>query len=198
MPDRIIPLYECEAAAWDRDRGRDLIEKPWLDRFAALLPPGGTILDLGCGMGEPIARHLIERGCSLTGLDSAPSLIEMCRTRFPDHRWLVGDMRELALGTRFGGIIAWHSFIHLAPDDQLPMFPRLADHLTPGGALMFTSGPEHGEQIGKWRGAPLYHGSLGPEEYRTLLEQNGFETVAHSLRDDSCGCATVWLARLGG
>lgn len=43
--ERIVPLYEQNAAAWDRMRGRDLHEKPWLDRFLALVPAGGTILD---------------------------------------------------------------------------------------------------------------------------------------------------------
>jgi hypothetical protein len=60
--DRIVDLYARRAADWDADRGRDLFEKPWLDRFLALIPEGGTILDLGCGMGEPIAAHLIGQG----------------------------------------------------------------------------------------------------------------------------------------
>ena len=51
-------------------RGRDLHERSWLDRFAAMLPEGGTILDIGCGVGEPIARYLIERGFAVTGVDS--------------------------------------------------------------------------------------------------------------------------------
>jgi ubiquinone/menaquinone biosynthesis C-methylase UbiE len=48
--DRIIPLYERTAAAWDAARGRTLhIEGAWLDRFAAAAREGGTVLDLGCG-----------------------------------------------------------------------------------------------------------------------------------------------------
>src|SRR4051812_27129882 len=140
MHERIIDLYEKNAAAWDRQRGRDLFERPWLDRFAALLPAGGSVLDVGCGMGEPIARHFIERGYAVTGVDASPSLIALCRERFPHHQWLVGDMRELSLGRRFDGVLAWHSFFHLSPDDQRPMFPRFVAHMRPGGALMFTSG----------------------------------------------------------
>ena len=55
MHERIVGLYEENAAAWDRQRGRDLHERAWLERFAALLPAGGGVLDIGCGMGEPIA-----------------------------------------------------------------------------------------------------------------------------------------------
>lgn len=150
-------------------------------------------------MGEPVARYLMDRGAHVTGLDSAPSLIALCRARFPEHRWEVGDMRAMALGARFDGILAWHSFFHLHPDDQRPMFVRFAAHAAPGAALMFTSGPGHGEAIGRWQGEPLYHGSLAPEKYRALLDENGFEVADYRARDPECGEATVWLAwRRGG
>lgn len=193
--ERIVALYEENAAAWDQLRGRDLHERPWLDRFLTRIAPGGTILDLGCGMGEPIARYLIERGYQVTGIDSAPSLIALCRARFPDQQWLVADVRTLALGHRFDGLLAWHSaFFHLTPEDQRPLFPRLAAHAAPGATLMFTSGAHEGEAIGEWQGEPLYHGSLGPDEYRALLEASGFREIAHEPRDPDCGSATVWLA----
>jgi hypothetical protein len=55
--DRIIELYERRARAYDRDRSRSLQERAWLDRFLAHVRPGGTILDLGCGMGEAIGSY---------------------------------------------------------------------------------------------------------------------------------------------
>src|SRR4249919_2288582 len=96
--ERIVSLYEENAAAWDAQRGRELFEQPWLERFCALLPSGGKVLDLGCGMGEPIASWLLSRGFEVTGVDSSLSLIELCRTRFPGHDWIVSDMRALELG----------------------------------------------------------------------------------------------------
>ena len=192
---RIVGLYEENAAAWDGQRGRDLFEKPWMDRFASLLPPGGSILDIGCGMGEPIARYLIDRGFAVTGIDSSPSMIALCRERFPAREWIVCDMRALDLGRRFDGLIAWHSFFHLSPEDQRPMFARFAAHASSGAGLMFTSGPAHGESLGEWRGQALYHGSLDPEEYRRLLAESGFLAVDHVASDPECGHATVWLAR---
>lgn len=195
-PPRRIPfLYEENAAAWDRQRGTELIEKPWLDRFLGQLPENPEILDVGCGSGEPIARYLIGRGASVTGVDSSPSLIAICRERFPDQEWIVSDMRSLDLGRRFDGALAWHSSFHLKQDDQRALIPRLAAHLKPGGALMFTSGPEAGESIGEWHGEPLYHASLSPEEYEALLHENGFRLVERRLNDPDCGGASVWLAQ---
>jgi ubiquinone/menaquinone biosynthesis C-methylase UbiE len=93
--DRIISLYERHARAFGATRGQSLIERPWLDRFLVLLPRGGSVLDLGCGSAEPIARHLIAAGRGVTGVDSSPTMIALCQSRFPDARWLVADMRAM-------------------------------------------------------------------------------------------------------
>jgi SAM-dependent methyltransferase len=191
----IIDLYSRRALDWDRDRGRSLAERSWLDAFLARVPAAGSVLDLGCGSGEPIARYLVEQGRRLTGVDAAPALIDLCRGRFPDHDWRVADMRGLTLGRTFDGLIAWHSAFHLTPHDQRAMFAVYARHLVPGGVLMFTSGTDEGEVVGEWHGEPLYHGSLSLEEYRQRLDAAGFEVLADPVDDPVSEGATVWLAR---
>jgi SAM-dependent methyltransferase len=193
--ERIVSLYQRYAIDWDRERGRCLVEKTWLDRLLALLPPQASILDMGCGAGEPITRYFVEKGYDLTGIDSSPSLIGMCKDRFPDQDWIVADMRMLSLDRRFDGILAWNSFFHLCPEDQRRMFPIFSRHAKPRAALMFTSGPSHGEAIGIYKGEPLYHGSLDEAEYRLLLNQNGFDVVSHVVEDPNCGHHTVWLTQ---
>jgi SAM-dependent methyltransferase len=193
--DAIVGLYERHAQRWDKVRGRSLFERKWLDAFAAQIPRGGTVLDLGCGAGEPIAAYLIEQGFSVVGVDSAPTLVALCRERFPAHEWQVADMRVLALGRTFDGIVAWDSFFHLPFDDQRAMFPRFRAHAAKGAALLFTSGPSHGEAIGDFQGEPLYHASLAEEEYRELLRANGFRVLQHVAEDPECGGHTVWLAQ---
>jgi hypothetical protein len=106
-------------------------------------------------------------------------------------------MRTLSLPQLFDGMLAWDSFFHLGPDDQRRMFPIFKQHAAPRAALMFTSGPAHGEAIGSYQGEPLYHASLDAAEYRALLKANGFEVVAQMTEDPECGNHTVWLAQLG-
>ena len=194
LNERMIDLYERHARDFDRDRGRSLQEKTWLDRFIGLLEPPATVLDIGCGTGEPIARYLTQNGCSVVGVDSSPSMIEIFRGRFPSAECLVTDMRTLQLGCRFDGILAWDSFFHLSMDDQRAMFPRFAAHARPGAPLMFTGGPREGEAIGSYCGEPLYHASLDPAEYERLLRSNGFAVRAYTAEDPDCGGHTVWLA----
>ena len=194
--ERIVSLYQRHADHWDRVRGRDLFERPWLDRFLALLRPGASILDLGCGSGEPISRYFIEKGYKVCGVDSSPAFIDMCKSRFPDQEWIVMDMRTLSLDRCFDGILAWDSFFHLCPEDQRQMFPIFRSHAASMAALMFTSGSSHGEAIGTYQGEPLYHGSLDEAEYRSLLNQNGFDVVSYVAEDPNSGRHTIWLAQL--
>jgi SAM-dependent methyltransferase len=194
LKDSVIDLYERHAEAYDHDRSRSLQERAWLDRLLSHVRPGGTVLDLGCGMGEPIARYLIEHGFGVVGVDSSPSMIERCRARFPDSDWLVADMRRIELDRRFDGIVAWDSFFHLEGDDQRSMFCRFAAHAHRGAPLLFTSGSAEGVAIGSFREEPLYHASLDPAEYERLLVASGFVVQAYVADDVECGNHTVWLA----
>lgn len=153
------------------------------------------VLDIGCGSGAPIAATLAGAGFAVTGLDTSGPLLDLARARLPDATWVEGDMRDMALGRRFDGLIAWDSLFHLTQDDQRAMFVRLGAHAAPGAALMVTTGPEHGEAIGCLAGEPLFHASLDPREYRALLAATQFSVIEHVAQDADCGGRTVWLAR---
>lgn len=187
-------VYQQHAAGWDRRRPRTLFEAPWLERFVSDLPARSDILDVGCGAGEPIARYLIDRRYEVTGVDAAPAMIRICRGRYPNARWHVMDMRALSLERRFHGIIGWDSFFHLNADEQRVALPRLVDHLHDGGSLLLTVGPEAGEQLGRVEGRPVYHASLAPDEYRDLLEREGFQRVELVLEDETCDGHSILLA----
>jgi hypothetical protein len=139
---------------------------------------------------------MAERRLRVTGVDSSLTLISLCRERLPDHEWLVGDMRSLQLPLQFDGVVAWDSFFHLKPDDQRRMFNVFARHATLSAVLMFNSGPAHGEAVGEYRGDPLYHASLSPDEYMALLDSIGFEVIAHAVEDwQTGGGRTIWLTQ---
>jgi ubiquinone/menaquinone biosynthesis C-methylase UbiE len=101
-------------------------------RTTSLVSPPAKVLDVGCGSGEPLARYFIERGYEVTGVDVVEEMLEMCRARFPQMKWLHGDMRRLDIHERFEIVIAWDSYFHLPPDDQRRMFGTFCNHTSPG------------------------------------------------------------------
>lgn len=189
-------VYSRHAHRFDRARTRELMELPYLERAMALAPSPGRVLDLGCGSGEPIARHFIENGYHVTGVDPVDEMLEMCRARFPEATWHKADMRSLEIPGRFEIVIAWDSFFHLEADDQREMFATFHRYTAPDGVLVFTSGPAAGEAVNDdWFGDTLYHASLDPQEYTRLLERYGYGVVLHRVEDPDCGGHTVWVAQ---
>ncbi len=192
--ENIYQNYDKISDWFDTHRSRDLFEKSWLDKAIKLLPKNTHILDLGCGMGEPITSYFLKKGCVVTGLDSSKKLILLAKSRYPEVEFIVSDMRTLNLTKKFHFIIAWHSFFHLQPKDQRAMFEVFKSYLNINGVLLFTSGTEAGEVWSNNGGENLYHSSLSPGEYKNLLNEHNFRLIDHKLSDPECGGATVWLA----
>jgi SAM-dependent methyltransferase len=193
----LAKLYARHARRFDEARTRSVMELPYLESATSLVPPPGSVLDVGCGSGEPIARYFIEQGYEVTGVDVVAEMLELCRARFPQMRWLQADMRRIDVDARFAIVIAWNSFFHLPPNDQRCMFNTFCRHTAPGGVLMFTSGLTEGGAIGgDLFGDELYHASLDTEEDARLLDDYGYDVVLHRPEDPECGGHTVWMARL--
>lgn len=190
----VYKVYNKIAKWFSENRYTGLLEKEYLDSVMDKIGAKGSVLDLGCGTGTPILRYLLSRGLDVTGVDASSEMLDIAKANFPSTAFILKDMRQLALNTQFDAIIAWHSFFHLPASDQPAMFGIFAKHLNPGGILLFTSGPQHGEAWGMNGGENLFHASLAPEEYRDILHKHGFKVLKHVVDDPNCGADTVWMA----
>ena len=188
-------IYSDNAVQYDAERGKHLFERVWLERFETHLPERGTILDLGCGTGDPISRYFIERGYQITGVDFAEPMLDIARNRFSKQVWLNQDIRALTLQKTFDGIIAWGSFFHLNRDEQRQHFDVFSKHLKDDGVVLVTIGPEDGEVTGTINGVSVYHSSLDLNEYRTLADKLGLKVLFYRLNDVDCQGHSVLLLR---
>lgn len=66
--NNILSIYRRHADAFASQRSRTLFEKSWLDKFITVMGGQGSIVDIGCGNGQPIAGYFIQQGFQLTGL----------------------------------------------------------------------------------------------------------------------------------
>jgi ubiquinone/menaquinone biosynthesis C-methylase UbiE len=191
----MVKLYDKITYWYDANRSKGLMEKEYLGLALKYLPKGGTVLDLGCGTGEPLAKFFSENGFEVTGVDVSGQMINLCIKRFPEMRWILGDMRSLDLGEEFDLVLAWDSFFHLNQDDQRKMFTVFESHLKEGGILIFTSGWQQGEVYSQMCGYNFYHASLDLEEYQSLLNHHHFRVLLNKVEDPDCGEHTVWVVQ---
>ncbi len=126
---------------------------------------------------------------------ASEKIIDLCKQRFPNAKWLLADMRTINLQEKFHAVIAWHSFFHLPHDDQRSTLKLLTSMVEKNGLLIFTSGEEYGEVWSDNGGHDLYHASLSSAEYTEILSSCHFEILVHKVRDPGCGEATVWIAK---
>jgi trans-aconitate 2-methyltransferase len=93
-------------------------------------------IDLGCGPGNSTAM-LAARwpNAEITGIDSAPAMIETARRDYPRHRWLVDDITRWSRSTdaRYDLVFS-NAALQWVPDHG-GLYPRLFDRVAPGGAL---------------------------------------------------------------
>ena len=195
LASRTQAVYERNAQRFDAERPKGLHERLWLDRFLDGLPQGGKILDLGCGAGMPIAAYFMGKGFAVTGLDASAAMIQLAKNVMPDGDWREGDMRGLDLNETFDGIIGWNSFFHLTRPEQRDVLPRLARHLETNGRLMLTVGPENGEAVGHVGDDRIYHSSLSPDEYASILLVNQLAIKDFVIEDPQCDFQTILLAQ---
>lgn len=192
---RSYSSYDNIVQWYDYTRSRELFEKSYLDKCINLVCDNPKVLDIGCGMGEPIGKYIIEQNLDYSGIDSCEGLINIAKQRFPSHDFIVGDMRTLNLRTNFDFLICWNSLFHLNHEEQKHMFKTLSKHCSNGAILLFTSGPDKGEIWSDNGGEMLYHSSLSPNDYKELLAINCFDIIEHSIEDINCGNSTIWICQ---
>jgi SAM-dependent methyltransferase len=99
--------------------------------YAQMIPPGASVLEIGCGTGELLAT-LPNR--NVTGIDLSPAHIEAARARVPHGRFHVQAGEALAVEGSFDFIIISET-VNLAADVQ-QMFERALAVAHPGTRLI--------------------------------------------------------------
>ncbi|GAI68411.1 unnamed protein product [marine sediment metagenome] len=153
------------------------MEKQYLDRLATLLPKTAKILDLGCGIGIPFDKYLVEKGFKITGVDIASKHIKAAKRNVPEATFIEGDFSATNFGDkRFHAIIAFYSIFHIPREEQQDLFNKMNSLLNDGGFILITLGTSGGEGIEEnWAGSTMAWSNYEPTKYKTMITQAGFE-----------------------
>lgn len=102
-------------------------------------PPGGRVLDLGCGAG-PLSERLARAGFEPWGLDISPALIDLARARSPHLTFTCGSVTDTLLPAAAAAVAAGEVLNYATadrPDALARTFDRVFASLKPGGVFLF-------------------------------------------------------------
>ena len=170
---------------WDsvEDRPASSASKYYRDRLAALyrfvVPPGSSVLEVGCGTGDLLAAVRPSRG---VGIDFAPSMVERARTRHPELEFVVADAHDMELDETFDVVIL-SDLINDVWDVQA-VFERVREVCTSDTRIVLNfynrlwHGPlELARRLGLAR-PNLGQNWLSVDDVKGLLALTGFDVVA--------------------
>lgn len=107
----------------------------WL--IKRLIPPGGRILEIGCGTGNLLKG--LKMRYDVYGIDISPFAVRVARRRLNEKKVWVGDVQHLEtllFGTSvFDGVVAVNVFEHIKEVEKV--FKNVNDVLKENGYLFF-------------------------------------------------------------
>lgn len=128
----------------DRDHPAGEAVSGWVRRFATLVAPGGSVLDVACGTGRHV-RHCLALGLCVTGVDKyVAGIADLLGT--PGFEFVEADLEDggpWPLGERaFDGVIVTN-YLHR------PLFPALERAVAPDGVLVYETFARGNERFGR-------------------------------------------------
>lgn len=190
IEEAIRDSYDKIAVDYAKHFADELDERP-LDRamlaaFAELAGAGARVADVGCGPGR-ITTLLHDHGLDAYGVDLSPGMVAVARTAYPHLRFEVGSMTALDVADgALGGLVAWYSVIHIAPERRPAVFAEFRRALAPDAPVLlaFQVGDEAlhvPEALG--HAISLDFQRLPPERIADELTAAGFTMVATLVRE---------------
>ena len=160
----------------------------YLEKLNNLLKPDSTILDIGCGSGEPIDKFFIDRGHRVIGIDSSEKQIELARKNVPQARYIIKDMSELVEGEyQVDAVVSFYAIFHIPRENHQELFQMISSFLPEEGWILVSMGSSEGEGTeDDFLGVKMYWSRYGAEKNRNIIESAGFKVILDEI-DTSAG-----------
>ncbi|WP_238371589.1 class I SAM-dependent methyltransferase [Heliomarina baculiformis] len=168
---RTLDVYARKAS--DYSAMTDEYEAPQLAGFMADLPPGGHVLDIGCGPGKEAAA-MARAGFKVTAVDAVPEMVELA-SAYPGVEARCETFDDLSGEDIYDGVWANFSLLHAPREDMPRHLAAIHRALKPGGR--FHIAVKTGTESKRDRLDRLYTYFTGPE-LTGLLEFAGFTCTA--------------------
>ena len=158
-------------------RGRDEMRMKLISQLPSDLS-GAKVLDAGCGTGQ-LSEELALRGCQVFAADISPSLVNVARSRIPNHlhkniEFITGDMVNPNLGN-FDYVIAMDSLIYYSKKDLMSLLVELSSRTS--HSIFFTLAPKTMLLMMMW-----YLGKIAPKGDRSpVMVPQSLKAISREL-----------------
>jgi len=104
----------------------------FLDPFVKMLPPGASLIDVGCGSGRDLL-WLQNLGFQVTGFEQSPGLADLAR-KYTGCEVIEGDFETYDFNDiKFDAILASGSLVHVPHNQLLPVIQNIKPALGQNG-----------------------------------------------------------------
>lgn len=191
-------FFDRNARQWD-DLARTLLPVPeYRSQLLALVPAGGTVLEIGVGTGGLLAE-LAKRTEKVIGVDHSPAMLEEARRRLAESNVCnvelrLGEMTHLPLPDTSTACVVANMVLHHAADPAA-VLAEIRRVLEPGGSLLIADLARHERETAREQLADQW---LGFEEMELSgwLNDAGFgDTVCERIEGES-GQEAVLVVRV--
>jgi ubiquinone/menaquinone biosynthesis C-methylase UbiE len=200
--ESLVKAYNHMADSYHENRGLFDMTGVINDFYEALEIKKGSLLDCGCGAGEPFADWFIKRGWQVTGIDLSDKMLNLAKEYVPQMNRICAPMQEVDFeDNSFEAITAIYSLFHLPLEDQLLMFHKFFKWLKSKGSLLFTYATReytHKDDFSgymEFMGEKLYYSHRSPKELERELNDVGFLTESFKYRDIG-GETFLWVTAI--
>ena len=122
-----------------------LAPSDWVVRWAPLLRPGGSVLDVACGQGRHV-RWLAARGHAVTGIDRSEAALAgvagVAETILADIENAPWPLLQAGQPRQFDAVVVTNYLWR-------PLLPTLAASVAPGGLLIYETFANGNESVGR-------------------------------------------------
>ncbi len=183
-------IYDGFAETYEANRGLFDMSEVFASFWESLAEKEhGSLLDLGCGAGEPFGRWFADRGWTVTGVDFSQRMLELAAKYVPEMQTVHADIRGADFPENsFDAVTAIYSLFHVPSGDQPALFAKIRRWLRPQGKMLFTyatkdyTGSEEFDGYKDFMGQQLYYSHRTPAALRSMLAQAGFNIEAAEYR----------------
>jgi cyclopropane fatty-acyl-phospholipid synthase-like methyltransferase len=161
----VVAVYDAEASAYDEHEYPSDVQREWVARALALIPPGGIVLDAPCGTGKyfPVVAAA---GHRVVGADQSAGMLAQAWVKGIASRLAQIALQDLSYVGEFDAVITVDAMENVPPEDWPLVLANLHRAVRPGGVMYRTVEEVHQADIDQAhdslsaRGLPAVRGEI--------------------------------------